>query len=109
MSSPDISETKVTIPDTGIEKEGSTIASSYELPSPGREHLHFVPRKEELLDYGNSGESITGYDASLMRARATLSNKEEKQLLRRIDWHLIPLLAVMYMLKSIDALNVHLQ
>ena len=38
--------------------------------------------------------------------RESQSNEEEKKLLRRIDWHLIPLLAVMYMVKTIDASNV---
>ncbi|KAJ5445241.1 Glucose/ribitol dehydrogenase [Penicillium cf. griseofulvum] len=51
-------------------------------------------------------EFIPGYDAILMGALATLSSAEEKKLLRRIDWHLIPLLAVMYMLKSVDFTNV---
>lgn len=37
---------------------------------------------------------------------STLSSAEEKKLLRRIDWHLLPLMAAMYVIKTIDAQNV---
>ena len=32
--------------------------------------------------------------------------EEEKKLLRRVDWRIVPLCAVMYAVKSIDASNV---
>lgn len=35
-----------------------------------------------------------------------LTAREEKKLLRRIDWHLLPLLSIMYVVKTIDAANV---
>jgi hypothetical protein len=41
-----------------------------------------------------------------MHARGTLSGTEEKKLLRRTDGHLLPLLALMYMVKTIDMSNV---
>lgn len=104
----DIAKHPETVADTGVfsDKIEPTTASLRELPIPGKEHLHVVLRKEEIPDDDESVESIPGYDAHLMRARATLSNEEEKKLLRRIDWRLIPLLAVMYMVKTIDAANV---
>lgn len=75
-----------------------------EAPIPGKATVHRVNRNtDELLP--KSGD-IPGYDAELMQARATLSSDEEKKLLRKIDWRLLPLLALMYMLKSIDASNV---
>jgi hypothetical protein len=78
-----------------------------QLPVPEKGNVHYVNRNgnepSEIFE-----ELIPGYDATLMRARATLSAAEEKRLLRRIDWHLIPLLAVMYMLKSVDYSNVRL-
>jgi hypothetical protein len=96
------------IENTSEDKIGLARASSRESPTPEKEHLHFVPRRDELPPYDDSQEteSITGYNAALMRARVTLSSGEEKKLIRRIDWHLIPLLSLMYMLKSIDAINV---
>ncbi|KAM0551234.1 hypothetical protein ACHAPJ_008579 [Fusarium lateritium] len=65
-----------------------------------------VARGDAFSSSEDVRDNITGYDNTLMKARATLSSQEEKKLLRRIDWHLIPLLAVMYMVKSIDASNV---
>jgi hypothetical protein len=106
MPSLEISEKSEKAPDVGAGKGVLSIASTEERPYLGRDHFHFVPRTETLPEYDESQESITGYDAGLMRARATLSSDEEKKLRRRIDWHLIPLLSVMYMLKSIDATNV---
>ncbi|KAJ4258054.1 hypothetical protein NW762_008194 [Fusarium torreyae] len=65
-----------------------------------------VARGDNLSSSEDVRDNITGYDNALMKARANLSSQDEKKLLRRIDWHLIPLLAVMYMVKSIDASNV---
>lgn len=76
-----------------------------ESPVPGRTGVYRVNRNADKL-LPESGEFIPGYDANLMQARAALSYEEEKKLLRRIDWHLIPLLAIMYMLKSVDFSNV---
>lgn len=89
------------------EKNESRVSSPEELPTFGGDHIHVVPRTEEIADYDKSGtDSITGYNATLMGARVTLSNEEEKKLLRRIDWHLIPLMSLIYMIKSVDFTNV---
>jgi hypothetical protein len=106
MASPEISEKNETIDATPVDKTGITVESSQDIEPPRKDHLHFVPRNESLPEYDLSQESITGFDANLMGARATLSAAEEKKLLRRIDWHLIPLMAIMYCLKTIDAINV---
>jgi hypothetical protein len=111
MSSVEISEKNAlegTPQNASEDKIGLARTSSRESPTPEKEHLHFVPRSDELPAYDDSqeSESITGYNAALMRARVTLSSGEEKKLIRRIDWHLIPLLSIMYMLKSIDVVNV---
>lgn len=68
--------------------------------------LHYVPRGQEIAGAGLSTDSITGYEAEQMQARASLTFEEEKKLLRRIDWHLMPLLSICFLLKNIDALNV---
>ena len=82
------------------------VHSSNELPNPGKQNVHYVTRNEDgSLPTDDKGH-IPGYNATLMQARATLSSDEEKKLLRRIDWHLLPLLAVMYMVKTIDSNNV---
>lgn len=85
-----------------------TTSPAAEFPSEtSSEELHFATRKEDLLpDEYDEKQQISGYDPALMRARVLLSAEEEKKLLRRIDWRLIPLLSVMYMVKTIDAMNV---
>lgn len=67
--------------------------------------LHYVRRGQEIADT-SSTDSIAGYDAEQMRARASLSYDEEKKLLRRIDWHIMPLCAFAFLLKNLDSSNV---
>ncbi|KAH7268685.1 major facilitator superfamily domain-containing protein [Fusarium solani] len=95
--------------DRQVSNEKASVAapiySSTEEPSR-EQHFKVVARGDPLSSSDDVRGEITGYDDSLMRARAALSSTEEKKLLRRIDWHLIPLLAIMYMVKTIDASNV---
>jgi hypothetical protein len=94
---------------SGIAEKGQIgIVSTDETPTPAKGNVHYVNRNGDNTLKSLEEEVIPGYDATLMDARATLSAAEEKKLLRRIDWHLIPLLAVMYMLKSVDFTNVRL-
>lgn len=74
--------------------------------SPGLSQLHVVRRDGEFLKSEDLQDKIKGFDPSRMKARAILNAEEEKRLIRRVDWHLLPLLAVMYMVKTIDASNV---
>jgi hypothetical protein len=71
-------------------------------------HLHVIQRGDSSLPYASEKpeDVINGYDASLMQDRGILSSEEEKRLLRRTDWRLLPLLALMYVVKTIDAANV---
>jgi hypothetical protein len=87
-----------------ISKHSHTLENEH--PSPLDNNIHYVSRKEEGSFEKYDEDIIPGYDANLMRARASLSSVEEKRLLRKIDWRLIPLLAVIYMLKSVDFTNV---
>ncbi|KAI8675872.1 hypothetical protein NCS57_00489900 [Fusarium keratoplasticum] len=100
-------------PEVDFDRQGSNEKSSVAAPiyssteEPSREqHFKVVARGDPLSSSDDVQGEITGYDDSLMRARAALSSAEEKKLLKRIDWHLIPLLAIMYMVKTIDASNV---
>ena len=77
------------------------VTSSDETAGHGK--LHLVPRSDELHD---KPEGIHGFNEELMRDRVLLSNEEEKRLLRKVDWHLLPLMSLIYMVKTIDAANV---
>ena len=95
-------------PETGSSEKGGFVNSS-KSPEPPLQsnHLYFASRGEAAPPYDvTPNDEIIGYDSSLMRDRTLLSNDEEKRLLRRIDWRLLPLLAAMYMVKTIDAANV---
>ena len=54
----------------------------------------------------NKLEKGVFYDSAASDIGPTLSSADEKKLLRRIDWRLLPLLAAMYVIKTIDAQNV---
>ena len=54
----------------------------------------------------NKLENGAFYDSAASDISPTLSGANEKKLLRRIDWRLLPLLAAMYVIKTIDAQNV---
>jgi hypothetical protein len=98
--------------DNGNESSSSDFQSkeafttSREAPDLSRGQLHYVRRGQEVADDALSTDSIVGYEAEQMRARALLTYDEEKKLLRRIDWHLMPLLAIAFLLKNIDSANV---
>ncbi|EPE06666.1 pantothenate transporter [Ophiostoma piceae UAMH 11346] len=95
-------------PESQHEKHTLTAASDPEpdASAGSSDELHIVDRNHDQFASTGGKTHITGYDAELMAARVTLSADEERRLLRRIDWHLLPLLAVMYMVKTIDASNV---
>ncbi|KAI2464571.1 putative pantothenate transporter [Annulohypoxylon bovei var. microspora] len=63
-------------------------------------------RRGEIVDDVSGGEIIDGYDAEHMRARTALTADEEKKLIRRIDWHLMPLCSLIFMFKNLDSDNV---
>jgi Major Facilitator Superfamily len=66
--------------------------------------FHYVRRGEPLEDDAIS-EDIAGYDAARMKARTALTFHQEKKLLRRIDWHIMPIVSIMFLLKNIDYSN----
>ncbi|OTA59293.1 putative pantothenate transporter [Hypoxylon sp. EC38] len=63
-------------------------------------------RRGEIVDNVSGDDTIDGYDAERMRARTALTADEEKKLIRRVDWHLMPLCSLIFMFKNLDADNV---
>jgi hypothetical protein len=89
------------------EKEAFVTATNSHRPPIKSNHLHIVSRGNPVQTHdATSDYQIVGYDSSLMKDRTLLSRDEEKKLLRRIDLRLLPLLALMYMVKTIGAANV---
>lgn len=66
--------------------------------------LHIQPRHGQVD--GEGAAEISGYDHGRMKDRTLLSYEEEKKLLRRVDWHLMLLCSVIFMIKNVDANNV---
>lgn len=68
--------------------------------------LHLVQRGGELAESDIDDTSIQGFESDRMKARTLLTAEEEKKLLRRIDWRIMPLCSLMFLLKQLDALNI---
>jgi hypothetical protein len=69
-------------------------------------NIHLARRGVDISDGNIDPSEIPGFDAERMRARTLLTTEEEKKLLRRIDWHIMPLCSLMFLLKNLDADNV---
>jgi len=87
-------------------KTKEAISTSHEAVDISYGHLHYVRRGQEVSDDALSSDRIAGFEAEQMKARSLLTYEEEKKLLRRIDWHLMPLCAIAFLLKNIDSANV---
>lgn len=53
-----------------------------------------------------SRSGLEDFEDERTQARLLLSPDEEKKLLRRIDWHLMPLCSLIFMFKNLDSNNV---
>lgn len=54
----------------------------------------------------SSVSDVEGFDAARMRDRALLTAEEEKALMRRVDWRMMTLCSMLFLLKNIDADNI---
>lgn len=57
--------------------------------------------QDETAEDGASSEDI-----DRETALTALTADEEKRLIRRVDWRLVPLLCTLYFMKKIDEMNV---
>lgn len=94
--------------DTIDNKSGAIVSSDVQPIEAKVEQngLHLVRRGGDMLDSNIDACDIQGFDSDRMRARTLLTAEEEKKLLRRIDWHIMPLCSLMFMLKNMDADNI---
>ncbi|KPI41108.1 putative transporter [Cyphellophora attinorum] len=62
-------------------------------------------RRGEVIDDA-AGQDADGFDAERMRGRALLTAEEEKALMRRVDWRMMTICSILFLLKNIDADNI---
>lgn len=72
---------------------------------PHKAKIHYAKRGE-IISHLPIDEAIDGFQADSQGARTLLTAEEEKKLLRRIDWHLMPLCSLIFMFKNLDSDNV---
>lgn len=81
--------------------------ASNEVPetSKATNNLTFARRGEELDDT-IVGNDVDGFDAERMRGRSLLTAEEEKALMRKVDWRIMTVCSLLFLLKNIDADNI---
>lgn len=65
-----------------------------------------VARRGDAVDDATAVQGADGFDAERMRGRSLLTAAEEKALLRRIDWRIMPICSMLFLLKNLDMQNV---
>lgn len=88
--------TKSAVQSTSVEADSSSSSS-------GDGFYHAA--RGEVADV-KGDQTIRGFDVARMRARTALTAEEEKRLIRRIDWHLMPLCSLIFLFKNLDVDNV---
>lgn len=63
-------------------------------------------RRGELIDEETAAEGADGFDAERMRGRSLLTAAEEKALMRRVDWRMMTICSILFLLKNIDSDNI---
>ncbi|PNY21247.1 transporter [Tolypocladium capitatum] len=67
--------------------------------------LTYARRGEQVVDI-TAIEDVDGFDAERMRDRSLLTEAEEKALMRKVDWRMMTVCSLIYLLKNIDADNI---
>lgn len=80
----------------------SAVANS---PNPDKAY-HYVRRGDEGGVASVVDEPIDELEVERRKALSALTVEEEKKLLHRVDWHLMPLCALLYLIKNLDANSV---
>lgn len=86
----------------GSDEEVQTSTVSVESDESVR--IHYAKRGEAISHLPQE-EAIDGFQPD-MAGRTLLTAEEEKKLLRRVDWHLMPLCSLIFLFKNLDSDNV---
>ncbi|KAJ0364775.1 hypothetical protein COL154_004862 [Colletotrichum chrysophilum] len=63
-------------------------------------------RRGEQVDETTAVSDVSGFDAERMRARSLLTAAEEKALMRRVDFRIMTICSLLFLMKNIDADNI---
>ncbi|KAI8169049.1 MFS transporter prlL [Colletotrichum sp. SAR 10_70] len=63
-------------------------------------------RRGEQVDETTPVSDVSGFDAERMRARSLLTAAEEKALMRRVDFRIMTICSLLFLMKNIDADNI---
>ncbi|KAJ0387429.1 hypothetical protein COL922a_002249 [Colletotrichum nupharicola] len=63
-------------------------------------------RRGEQVDKTTAVSDVSGFDAECMRARSLLTAAEEKALMRRVDFRIMTICSLLFLMKNIDADNI---
>ncbi|UPX17248.1 uncharacterized protein EKO05_0007614 [Ascochyta rabiei] len=87
------------------DKTGGLAAVSASVQEP-QNGFHYARRGSAVDEVVLASNAIDGFEDEIMHARTLLTAEEEKKLMRRVDWRLMTLCSIMFLLKNIDADNV---
>ncbi|KAF0316120.1 hypothetical protein GQ607_016658 [Colletotrichum asianum] len=63
-------------------------------------------RRGEQVDETTAVSDVSGFDANRMLARSLLTAAEEKALMRRVDFRVMTICSLLFLMKNIDADNI---
>jgi hypothetical protein len=63
-------------------------------------------RRGEQIDDATASRTVDGFDAARMRDRSLLTAEEEKALMRRVDWRIMTICSLLFLMKNLDADNI---
>ncbi|KAL3297450.1 putative pantothenate transporter [Colletotrichum asianum] len=63
-------------------------------------------RRGEQVDETTAVSDVSGFGADRMRARSLLTAAEEKALMRRVDFRIMTICSLLFLMKNIDADNI---
>lgn len=101
-------------PNIGVQPaSSSSISGASSLPNQqptatnGKDGVTLFRRGEAIQD-GDATDlsAVSGFDAERMRDRTLLTAEEEKALMRRVDWRIMTICSLLFLMKNLDADNI---
>lgn len=76
-------------------------------PAESKDGVTLFRRGEAIQDGDSANFSgVAGFDAERMRDRTLLTAEEEKALMRRVDWRIMTVCSLLFLMKNLDADNI---